>query len=364
MLLVHIEDNAADRLLLKDLLTKVHLKAKLQQFPDLESGVKYCEELKADIDFLILLDLGLPPLKGLDALNEILNKVPESAIIVLTGRGFSELGEQALKNGAMEFLEKKDLSPATLERTIRTSLERYRLIRALQRTNSDKDKLLSLIAHDLRNSFAAILSLTEIVNEELARNESADIREQIDLIQNSASKASILLSNLLEWSRLELGLMKALPETLSVAELFEEALGFFTNQIKQKDLLVIKQVPEDQHIYGDRQAYLSILRNLISNAIKFSHRQGKVHLKCIPSGAYSSLEVSDHGIGIPDSIIPHLFTGNKGIGRPGTEGEASAGLGLMLSSNLALRNNSRLEVSSKADFGSTFRLISPTNKPD
>lgn len=358
MELIHIDDNAADRLLVKDLLEVEHRALNLKQFATIQDAIAHLNQFYNDKN-LVLLDLVIPPYRGLETLELILSDFPLIPIIVVTGTGNIEIGKEAIKMGAIDYLLKDELSPQYLERSLRYAQERMHLIRDLKESNATKDKLLSVIAHDLRSPISSIEALAELMKSDIAAMNREELKSELLLLHRSTEKASGLLSNLLDWSRVQLGKKVFELKEICLNDILEEVISFFKEMAEAKQIELHFSKTENYSVEGDWHSMLSIFRNLLHNALKFSHRNSIVNIDLASVANFVEVSIADRGIGIPATILENLFAIGSNTGRAGTEGEASSGLGLLLVDTYLKKNNASLKVVSKENLGSTFIVRLP-----
>jgi signal transduction histidine kinase len=222
-------------------------------------------------------------------------------------------------------------------------------------SNSLKDKFFSIIAHDLRNPFHAFLNLTEIMAYEGDELTISEFRKLSKNLNDSAKNLYNLLNNLLEWSKIQQGIITFDPENINLQETIEQIIESFRESASQKQLNITHRIPIGSNIVGDRSMFSSIISNLVSNAIKFSHKGGDIKLLVSDvKGEFIEVSVVDSGIGIPESMIGRLFKIEQKVGRTGTDGERSSGLGLHLCKEFVERHGGKLWVESEEGEGSKF----------
>lgn len=225
----------------------------------------------------------------------------------------------------------------------------------LEKQISIKNKFFSIIAHDLRSPFHAFLNLTEIMaydGEDLKVPEFKNLSKELN---ESAKNLFNLLNNLLDWAGLQQGMIPFQPEKIALTDLIEQDLDLMKERIKQKQINVAIDSAEDINVVADKNMLNSIIINLLSNAIKFSHRGGKIEIKTeLVEADIVKVIVKDDGIGIPEKMLPNLFKINEKVGRKGTEGERSSGLGLPLCKEFVEKHGGNIGVESHAGEGSTF----------
>ncbi len=231
----------------------------------------------------------------------------------------------------------------------------------LEEINSEKDKFFSIIAHDLKSPFSGFLGLTKILVDDFQDLSINDIKELSQSMQNSAMNLYKLLENLLEWSRMQRGLIKFQPDSCLLDFLVKQIIIVQNDVFKKKDITIVNNIPKDFVIVADQSMLNSILRNLISNAIKFTYRGGKIEIgSSINTNDNSALiYVKDNGIGINQDDLSKLFKIDSKISRPGTENEPSTGLGLLLCYEFVEKHNGKIWAESEVGVGTTMFIRLP-----
>ena len=230
----------------------------------------------------------------------------------------------------------------------------------LQSLNASKDKLFSIIAHDLRSPFNGFLGLTQIMAEDLSALTRDEIREMAESMRNSAATLYRLLENLLQWSTLQQGRMVFNPVIIPLNTILTEIMAIAKLSANMKEIEIECQIPYILEVYADVKMVQTILRNLISNAIKFTNKGGKITIAARPIDELTTeISINDSGIGMSQTIINGLFQMDINTSRKGTEGETSTGLGLLICSDFIEKNGGKLRVESKVGIGSTFYFTLP-----
>jgi two-component system, chemotaxis family, CheB/CheR fusion protein len=238
------------------------------------------------------------------------------------------------------------------------------LNKSLTDANQTKDKLFSIISHDLRSPAAAVLGLASLLQENYDSLQTDEVKRIGKSIYSSADNLSELLDNLLEWSRLQSGTTAAELKQESVGELINSVFENLRQMAELKKILVAVHVEEQLTAYFDKRMMASVIQNLMSNAIKFTPRGGKVIIMASKhNDEMIAIQVIDTGIGIPQSIMDELFVVNNSKGRLGTDGERSSGLGLILCHEFVQMHRGSINVQSKEGKGSTFKVLLPV-KPE
>ncbi len=229
----------------------------------------------------------------------------------------------------------------------------------LQRVNSEKDKFFSIIAHDLRSPFNGILGITELM---VTSMDSFTVKELHDIaltLNTSAKNLYRLLNNLLEWSKMQSGMIEFTPAIFSLNEMINDTLRLFSETAKQKDISLKADTTEDITIKGDKYMIDTIIRNLVSNAIKFTNSGGEVKLSARKYEGYTQICVNDNGIGMSKNLQIDLFKPDKNIKRYGTGKELGTGLGLLLCKEFVDLHGGSMKITSEENKGSEFCFTLP-----
>ena len=232
----------------------------------------------------------------------------------------------------------------------------------LLRINAEKDKLFSIIAHDLKGPFHGLIGLSDILmdpSQHLPYDQVVAVSRNLN---DSAQQLYKLLQNLLEWSSFQQGLIKFNPVKLNLASLIAGSIAPFDELALQKEITLLNHVPSSLNVFADEEMVNIVVRNLISNAIKFSFRGGNIRITAFQlDNQFIQILVCDNGIGMDISLINKLFHVGEKVSTPGTEGEPSSGLGLVLCKEFVEKHNGTIRVESVKNFGSTFYFTLPLN---
>jgi PAS domain S-box-containing protein len=225
----------------------------------------------------------------------------------------------------------------------------------LSKTNAEKDKFFSIIAHDLKSPFQGLLGLTEMMtmgDEDFTKEELLQYGKDMF---NTASTVYKLLENLLEWAQMQKGSVSFTPKEFQISVCIGQNIEVLKQRAVQKGITFMNEVPVNEIVYADEKMVDTILRNLLSNAVKFTRRDGKVIVKSkINAGEVLEVSVSDTGIGMSEINVKRLFKIEEKVGSKGTDGEESTGLGLLLCKEFVEKNGGEIWVESNEGKGSTF----------
>jgi len=228
----------------------------------------------------------------------------------------------------------------------------------LTKLNSTKDRILSIIGHDLRNPFNAISGFTEILLEEFRILPPETTETYLNYILNSSNNASTLLTNLLDWSRIQTGSITFDPVRQNLFLVTRETFNFIEGAALKKNIIIQLQIDPEVYVEADENMLKTILRNLLSNAIKFTCENGII---IISSSVTDCVEVSvsDSGVGIPEEKIPLLFNIDTNKSTKGTSRESGTGLGLILCKEFVEKHQGKIWVESQIGIGSQFKFTLP-----
>jgi len=217
----------------------------------------------------------------------------------------------------------------------------------------EKDKLLSIIAHDLRNPFISIIGYMELLEEEFEDSQNSEHLENIQYLLNVSRNTHDLLENLLNWAIKETKLFEVKREVIKMSEMIENASAMVSSQADYKKVILEKSCPEDLFIYADQNMILTVMRNLISNAIKFSNQNSRIEIIVQEKSGEVITSVRDHGTGMDETVLNRLFL-KSNIQKSGTLGEMGVGLGLVLCEEIVQKHQGEIWVESSPGKGSTF----------
>jgi len=228
--------------------------------------------------------------------------------------------------------------------------------------NATKDKLFSIIAHDLKNPFNSIIGFSELLQNNYEELDEPSIREYISLIYNSSVTAYQLLQNLLDWSRSQLDRIQLKPEIISVTPLIRMTIELFSSGALSKQIELIDKSDEKAVICADNNMINTVIQNLTNNAIKFTRKGGKVIFETNSGDSFTKIIITDTGIGMPPEKIRSLFDLEEIQSTSGTQGETGTGLGLVVCKEFIEKNNGTISVWSEPGRGTAVTLTLPNSK--
>ncbi|NPD43996.1 tetratricopeptide repeat-containing sensor histidine kinase [Lentimicrobium sp. S6] len=252
--------------------------------------------------------------------------------------------------------QKKELEEVN-QLLVKQKMEIEAVAKELEKANETKDKFFSIIAHDLRSPFTTILGFSNILLESHEEFDKESLETFLGKIKKGSETALILLENLFSWARSNAGGIKFSPKSLELEPLVNRVCRLYDSGANSKLITLICEVPPESKVYADEEMLRTIIRNLISNAIKFTQEGGEIKISVKVEEAYTKLHVTDNGIGMRQEQVEYLFELNKKTVTRGTSGEKGTGLGLVLCYEFAHRHGGRIEVESKEGEGTEVIVI-------
>ncbi len=227
----------------------------------------------------------------------------------------------------------------------------------LLKLNEERTKLFAIISHDLRNPVGNAKNVSEMLLHE--KLDDIERRELTEALNRMTTRAYALLEDLLNWSQSESGMFAYNPEVVDLRSVVEEAIEFFSPNIKEKSLSVLNLIKKNAYVYSDKKILETIIRNLFSNAIKFTYKGGEIVFSTIDTADKLTFVIKDNGIGMDVDLIDDIFSREKIISTFGTNNEKGTGLGLQLVKNLVEKNKGEISVESIPNKGTSFLVTIP-----
>ncbi len=246
---------------------------------------------------------------------------------------------------------------AELEKKMQEELKKSEL--KLIKLNADKDKFFSIISHDLRSPFHGIIGTMHILKNNFEELDENELKEAITMLDNSINGVYDLLDGLLEWSRMQTGRMEFEPEITNVSEICHSVTQLLQTNANSKNITLTNSIDEEVKVFADKNMLNSIIRNLVSNAIKFSKNGGEIKYSATRENNKIKIIVSDKGIGMTDEDSAKLFRIDVHHTTPGTEDESGTGVGLILCKSFVEKNGGKIWVKSELGIGSKFIFTIP-----
>ena len=327
------------------------------------SGKEAIEKAKIFKPSLVLSDINLgDDIDGIETILKI-NEEDSVPVVFLTAYDDDETLARAKTTMPYAFLS-KPLKDRELNVAINIALHKSEIEKELRKSNATKDKLFSIIAHDLKNPFNSIMGFSQLL---LKQNKvySAEKREiLINSIYRSSSQAVQLLDNLFLWANAQSGKIEYMPEEIEARMIVDDLLPSIELLGRNKQINVFSLVEDDLCVYADKTMLNIVLRNLLTNAIKFTQNGGVIYVNAEleDCGTFVKFSVIDNGIGIDPELMDKLFSAGKKVSTPGTNQEKGTGLGLILCKEFVMKNKGEIWAESQLGEGSEFYFKVPAGK--
>ena len=261
--------------------------------------------------------------------------------------------QHTAKKKACRLLEFKNHQINRMNEEIESQRDNLRLL------NNTKDRFFSIIAHDLKNPFNSIKGFTELMIENSSNYSEEKRLKFLKIIKGSTTKASTLLNNLLIWANSQSGNFDFSPKNIEVVQQVSNAVSFTEIQAINKEIEIINKVENNIFVNADENMFDTILRNLISNAIKFTEATGTIEILAKEKKKYVEIIVKDTGVGMSNEVLENLFNIDKKSSSIGTANEQGSGLGLILCKDFVEKHGGKISVISKVGKGSEFSFTLP-----
>lgn len=242
---------------------------------------------------------------------------------------------------------------------IKSEEEIRRVNAELRNALAEKDRFFSIIAHDLKSPISGFLSLTKILVEDFEELSLEEVDTSLNALYKSSTRVFALLENLLEWAKVQQGMLTCSRSPFRLKDIIKLNIDFIHSVADQKQITLRDDTPDDLIADIDPPMISTVLRNLFSNALKFSNRGGHVLITAFQSGDMITVAVRDDGVGMDQNTLSMLFSLDSKVTRPGTEGETSTGLGLFLCQEFVEKHGGRIWAQSAPGQGTTFRFTLP-----
>ena len=385
--LLVVDDNATNLNMLLDYFHDVGYKVLIAS--NGEQALQQVQHVSPD---LILLDVMMPGIDGFETCQRLKDQEKTKDIPVIFMTALTETVEKVrgFAVGGVDYITKplqyeEVLARVNAHLTIRKlqqelqkkneDLEKYTILLAnrnvqlheknfeldeknaqLKALNADKDKFFSIIAHDLRNPLGALRELPQIIVENIETYTRDELLRLILLQRDAAKNLFALLENLLTWSRIQRGMIEFNPQQISLENVIARNIALMQSQAEQKQITLTNLVQENIPILADYNMIDTVIRNLMSNALKFTREGGSIQVSAAHTDEFAEVAVADTGIGIKEQYIAKLFRIDEQYRRIGTANEKGTGLGLILCKEFVEKHGGHLWVESEIGKGSTFRF--------
>jgi CheY-like chemotaxis protein/two-component sensor histidine kinase len=356
-----VDDVPANLKLLDDILNPEGYKIRLAP-----GGVRALRAADNDKPDLILLDIMMPDMDGFEVCRQLKEHPDLKDIPVIFISALNDTANivKALKAGGVDYINKPFQAEEVLAR-VHTHLKLRRQSCELQELIAAKDKFFTIIAHDLRGPLISFMGLTQILadkDQDFPQELRADLANELS---DHARNTFNLLENLLQWSQMERGLTDFNPEILDLEHVVAQCIKTAADTAHEKQIRITTDILGNPEVFADTNMLQTVIRNLVSNAVKFTPEGGSVTISSVSStNSTILLSVKDTGIGMDAEMQKNIFRIDVDTKRPGTNGERSTGMGLLLCKEFVEKQGGQLWVESTKDEGSAFYFTIPSPIPN
>jgi K+-sensing histidine kinase KdpD len=258
---------------------------------------------------------------------------------------------KALKALANQVIKLFELRISLIE--LRQSEERLKAL------NTTKDRLFSIIGHDLRGPIGSFKSVIDLLVSDFDLTDTTSLLSILQSVQKTSESTYELLENLLAWARAQQNTVVFSPQILALKDVVQTTLHLVSDSSKNKQITIQNTVAEDVLVFADKNMILTVLRNLITNAIKFTPKGKQIQISAQTNQQEHLVTIKDNGVGIKPENLEKLFKDTENLTTFGTDGEKGCGLGLLLCKEFIVKHNGSIRVESELDKGSSFIFTLP-----
>jgi two-component system, sensor histidine kinase and response regulator len=325
-----------------------------------QSGEEALEQMEKEAPSIILLDIMMPIMDGLELCRIIKSKEKwkDIPVIFLTAKNQTSDLVEGFLAGGVDYITKPFEREELLMR-LKNHLELRAARQEIIEMNRVRDKLYSIIAHDIRSPLSNILQTIDAVEQGYIKTESPAFPEIINDLKQRTRDTLTLLTNLLEWTSTLSTRMRLHPETINLNSLLTECVGILKGNAELKKISIDINIPANESIWCDEVTIHTVFRNLISNAIKFTPVKGEIKIYSKRDQKNLSVFVSDNGIGMLPEVVEKIFRKDDHHTTRGTQNEKGTGLGFIIIKDFLKKNKGILAVESTPGKGTTFKITLP-----
>jgi|AntAceMinimDraft_14_1070370.scaffolds.fasta_scaffold05467_3 signal transduction histidine kinase len=311
---------------------------------------------------LILLDIMMPDMSGFEVIAKIKenSKFDDVPVIFLTAKNQVEDLISCFEAGAVDFITKPFIKEELMMR-VKTHLDLFWSKKQIVEMNATRDKLYSIIAHDIRAPFGGIIQTLNLITEGVVKSNSPFFMEMINLLSKRSSNTFALLNNLLEWTKLKSNKIPITPKLLNLSTIAQYNIQLLNNLARSKDIEIKLEIDSNIDAFVDELSLNTIFRNLLSNAIKFTPNNGLINIFAFQETRSTTIVFADNGIGISEEDINRIFVEDKYHSTCDSGNVQGSGLGLFLVKDFTEINNGSIKVESIINKGTNIFVTLPNS---
>lgn len=350
-----IDDNPMNLLLASKVLEIDNYKSTIA-----ESGLEGIAQIEKEIPALILLDIDMPEMDGYEVCRKIkaVEKWKEIPIIFLTAQIQTENLVKGFDAGGVDYITKPFKSEELLVR-VKNHLELAESRKTILEMNRSRDKLYSIIAHDIRSPLSGILQTIDAIDQGYFDPTSDDFMDIIHHLRARTKDTSTLLTSLLQWTRFQDTNTEIEPKQTNLFVVLSSCINLLEANAKNKDISLSMNIDEKAEAVCDEVTMHTVFRNILSNAIKFTPNNGSISIRSKQSESSVEISIQDTGVGMSEDTLQAIFEKNLHYTTSGTDNEQGTGLGLMLVKDFVKKNNGSIIVESTVGKGTLFSIELP-----
>lgn len=342
-----VDDNSKNLQVIGNILTDEEFNLRFAM--DGLRALKAVEIKKPD---LILLDINMPEMDGFELCEVLKNdeKTYDIPVIFLTAaRKDEESIIKGFKVGAVDYITKPFNHEELLAR-VKSQLEIKALMTSYHNTIEEKNRMFSILIHDIKNPFSGILGISELALKQMEKLTIDKITNYMELINSSGYRIYNLLEDLTSWIGLQNDRIEFLPEKVNIDKAIIKIINLFSENINSKNIEIIFDAM-DLYVYADKKMFETIIRNFINNAVKYSKINGIIKIKISEEKKFVKIIISDNGVGMSEETIKRLKKNILNISTEGTNQEKGSGLGVGICREMILKNGGTFDIVSKETIG-------------
>jgi two-component system, sensor histidine kinase and response regulator len=326
------------------------------------SGEEAFESLNEIIPDLILLDVMMPGMDGHEVIRRLKSddKYMEIPVIFLTAKVETEDVVKGFELGAVDYVT-KPFRKAELLARVKTHIKLKNTENELRDLIKMKDRLFSIIGHDLRGPIGTFMMVMDTITDESRDLPEDKVKRYLQQMKDTSKGAYGLLENLLTWARSQQKLVTFEPAVQNLNGIVEDTIKVLDGTAKSKSITLKNELEPEISGFFDKNSISTVIRNLISNALKFTEKDGEIKISCFKEDNELHISVKDSGIGMKEAAMNKLFKKDQITTTRGTNGEKGTGLGLLLCKDFVVGNNGRIWVESEIGKGTVFTFSVPVS---
>lgn len=351
-----IDDNKKNLQVLGNILNDE--KYKIAMAKEGVSGIKLAKKIQPDA---ILLDIMMPGMDGYEVCEKLKkdDNTKEIPVLFITAKNETEDIVEGFKKGGVDYITKPFNKEELLIR-LKTHLDLKKakeLVKnqadELLELNKAKDKLFSVISHDLKNAIGSFKTAATMMSDQIELFDEKEIVEVTGLLKESANTTYDLMENLLFWAKSHLSAIEPEFKNIVLKEIVDSVIKIFKSNAKNKGISLTVDIPDDLLVFADAETVKIILRNLISNSLKFTNKKGSISIYTKKEDKFITVSIKDTGVGIAKENIDKVFNDKKHFTTFGTNSEKGSGIGMGLCKTYTEANGGEISITSKVGEGTT-----------